>query len=75
MTSIESNNMESLLLLKKTAESLAMEIRGIRKRSSTDRKPMSKYQRERYRRLENIASVITGEIGKLEALEEERELV
>ena len=65
--------MESLLLLKKTAESLSNKIRDMRKRSSVERKPMTKYQRERYRRLQNIAHVINGEIGKLEALAIEKE--
>ena len=67
--------MEALLLLKKTAESLGCEIRDMRKRSSVERKPMTKYQRERYRRLQNIARVINGEIGKLEVLAEEKESV
>lgn len=67
--------MESLLLLKKTAESLANEIRDIRKRSSKSRQPMSKYQRERLRRLQFIARNINGEIGELEALSNEKEVL
>ena len=60
--------MEALLMLKKTAESLAEEIRDIR------RQPMSKYQREKLRRLQFIARNINGEIGKLEALSNEKEM-
>lgn len=69
----EGSNMESLLLLKKTAESLSNEIRDMRKRSSVERKPMTKYQREKFRRLQSISRIINGEIGKLEALVNEKE--
>lgn len=65
--------METLLLLKKVAERLAGEISDIRKRSSVSRHPMSKYQRERYRKLQEIARNINGQIGQLEALGEYKE--
>ena len=67
------NRMETLLLLKKVAERLAGEIADIRKRSSVSRHPMSKYQRERYRKLQEIARNINGQIGQLEALGENKE--
>lgn len=67
------SSMESLLLLKKTAESLAEEIHDIRKRSSKSRQPMTKYQREKLRKLQFIARTLNGEIGKLEALAEDKE--
>ena len=68
------SSMEALLMLKKTAESLAEEIRDIRKRSSKSRQPMSKFQREKLRRLQFIARNINGEIGKLEALSNEKDV-
>ncbi len=67
------SSMESLLLLKKTAESLAEEIHDICKRSSKSRQPMTKYQREKLRKLQFIARTLNGEIGKLEALAEDKE--
>lgn len=65
--------METLLLLKKVAERLASEIADIRKRSSVSRHPMTKYQRERYRKLQEIARNINGQIGQLEALDANKE--